>query len=168
MSLSSAGAIDSSPLCARKPDGVARAPRSARRAAADEDCLATVMPRDLISEREMQAAEPGGENELLRLHRNCKAKRAEPEKYASHDRDRSHGERSARRDRGAVEREPGAGEERRLSGRDERRGEREGEAAGRSVYERLAGPFGLAADGDPGDRTGEKRGRDPDREKPTR
>src|ERR1035437_6543023 len=98
MILSSAGAIDSSPLCARRPDGVARAPRSAPPAGAEEECLATLMPRDLISEREMQAAEPGGENELLRLHRNCETERAEPEKYASHDRDRSHGERPARRD----------------------------------------------------------------------
>src|ERR1035437_3867461 len=142
MILSSAGAIDSSPFSARSPDAVACAARCARRSAADEDCLATVMPRDPVSEREMQAAETGGEDELLRLRREGETERAEPEECAPHDRNRAHGKSAARRHCRAVKREPGAGEERRLSRRDERDGEhrarddrrreREGKAARRS------------------------------------
>src|ERR1019366_7774050 len=156
MILSSAGAIDSSPFSARSPDEVACAARCARRSAADEDCLATVMPRDPVSEREMQTAEAGGEDELLRLHREGETKRAEPEECAPHDRNRTHGKSAARRHRRAVERKPGAREERSLSRRDERDGEdgarderrrvRESEAARWSVQERLTGAGGLAAD----------------------
>src|ERR1017187_2732547 len=120
MTLSSAGAMDSSPFVARSPDGVARAARWARRSAADDDCLATVVPRNLVSEREVQTAEAGGEDDLLLLHRKRKAERAQPEERASHDRDRAHGKGAASRDGGAVERKPGAGKERRLPRRDER------------------------------------------------
>src|ERR1035437_3576770 len=159
MILSSAGAIDSSPFSARSLDEVACAARCARRSAADKDCLATVMPHDPVSEREMQAAEAGGEDELLRRRREGETECAEPEECASHDRNRAHRESAARRHRRAVEREPRAREERSLSrreerdgedgARDERRREREGEAACRSVQERLTGAGSLAANGAP-------------------
>src|SRR5215208_2011833 len=105
----SVGLLRRGGCCSRKPPGALCAPAFFARSFAKAFCLATVVPRYVQPEADVEQPEARGHQGVA--PRGGQKKRARPQEHEAepHEGNRAHGEGSARDDARAVEQEPQPG-----------------------------------------------------------